>query len=300
MNKVPSISGRAKAKSSLVQFDPNRHRLKVAALDFTIEEARRIKDWPALEEAVDAKIAQQVGFVAWWKANVTGQGTRTDLSRDRGKSLPMRKAEKETGMANQRVSDLAVSLGEPDIYRERLLGIEYRAAFLSAAELSDNQRIQQSLSNEHYTPAKYIEAARKVLGGIDLDPASNDLAQETVQAGTYYTKDDDGLTKEWRGRVWLNPPYGDIVGKFIDKLSGERAAGRVSAAICVVNAHCTDTAWFQQLWDGCLCFTNHRINFTGDETRSGSTHGSVFVYFGQDREKFARLFLQFGACVVKM
>jgi hypothetical protein len=89
------------------------------------------------------------------------------------------------------------------------------------------------------------------------------------------------------------------VGKFIDKLSAERAAGRVTAAICLVNAHSTDTAWFQQLYDGCLCFTDHRIDFAGGEARDGSTHGSVFVYFGAEREKFIDVFRQFGECLVR-
>ena len=62
-------------------------------------------------------------------------------------------------------------------------------------------------NQEWYTPSEYVEAARRVMGEIDLDPASSELAQETVRASSYYTKDDDGLVSEWSGRVWLNPPY---------------------------------------------------------------------------------------------
>jgi len=163
-----------------------------------------------------------------------------------------------------------------------------------------SQLNQQSLSNEHYTPAKYIEAARTVLGGIDLDPASCEEANKTVKATEFFTKDDDGLTKEWGGRVWLNPPYGGDVGKFIDKLVSEMKAGNVDAAVILVNAHCTDTIWFQPLWEGCLCFTNHRINFTGDDERSGSTHGSVFIYFGPDESAFVKVFTQFGPVVARI
>lgn len=57
--------------------------------------------------------------------------------------------------------------------------------------------------NEWYTPAEFIEAARRVMGEIDLDPASSDIAQETVKANKYYTIDDDGLEQEWSGRVWI-------------------------------------------------------------------------------------------------
>lgn len=163
-----------------------------------------------------------------------------------------------------------------------------------------SQLIQQSLSNEHYTPAKYIEAARLVLGEIDLDPASCKKANKIVKAKEFFDEKKDGLTKEWGGRIWMNPPYGDLVGKFVEKLMSEIKAGNVDAAVVLVNAHCTDTIWFQPLWDGCLCFTNHRINFTGDDERSGSTHGSVFIYFGPDESAFVKTFTQFGPVVARI
>ena len=43
-----------------------------------------------------------------------------------------------------------------------------------------------------------------MLGEIDLDPASNDVAQKTAQAKRYFTAADGGTVKEWHGRVWLN------------------------------------------------------------------------------------------------
>lgn len=61
-------------------------------------------------------------------------------------------------------------------------------------------------SVEHYTPKAIVEAARYALGGIDLDPASCALAQETVQAACWYHPPADGLELPWEGRVFCNPP----------------------------------------------------------------------------------------------
>lgn len=160
-------------------------------------------------------------------------------------------------------------------------------------------RLVLSTENEWYTPARYLDAARVVLGGIDLDPASSPAANEAVRAATIYTSADDGLSQSWKGRVWLNPPYGDLPGKFVAKLLEEVDAGHVSAAIALVNAHCTDTGWFQPLWSHALCFTNHRIDFesAGRDKTSTSTHGSVFVYVGNEPSVFAERFAEFGAVV---
>jgi phage N-6-adenine-methyltransferase len=161
------------------------------------------------------------------------------------------------------------------------------------------QRLVASDENEWYTPARYIEHARAVLGAIDLDPASCEGANETVRAAAFFTKDDNGLEADWAGRVWLNPPYGRLAGDFTRKLLDEHAAGNVTAAIALVNAHCTDTSWFAGLWDHTLCFTDHRIDFDSGERgkTSSSTHGSVFAYLGPDSAKFADIFSAFGAVV---
>lgn len=161
----------------------------------------------------------------------------------------------------------------------------------------DSELVQQSLSNDHYTPKQYIDAARLVMGSIDLDPASCAEANRIVGAERFYTAEDDGLQKDWSGRVWLNPPYGRNVGAFVGKFVDEYGAGRIECGIILVNAHCTDTDWFQALWGGLLCFTDHRINFYGDDARSGSTHGSVFVYFGSEERKFGDTFSEFGTVV---
>lgn len=162
----------------------------------------------------------------------------------------------------------------------------------------NHQYITSSESVEWYTPAKYIEAAREVMGGIDLDPASSKQANETVKAKKYFTKEKDGLSQNWKGRLWLNPPYRKEGGPFVEKLIQGYVCGDVESAILLVNANSNDASWFWPLWDYTLCFTYGRINFyTIDKKENGPTHGSCLVYFGEDIPKFKEVFEEFGAVV---
>jgi len=158
------------------------------------------------------------------------------------------------------------------------------------------QLISASGGSEHwYTPLPHIEAARSVLGGIDLDPASSDIANRTVRAGRYYTERHDGLRQEWAGRVWMNPPYGEPAGRFVAKLAEHLDDGTVSAAVVLVSLHAMSAGWFRPLFKGILCVTSGRLKFTDEEGNAGSpTFGSVFTYFGPDGHRFAKEFAQFG------
>lgn len=168
----------------------------------------------------------------------------------------------------------------------------------------------QQMSNEWYTPAKYIEAARTVMGSIDLDPASCELANQTVKATRYYTQEDDGLSKAWYGNVWLNPPYSHpaasrqvnvnggglkgYTGYFMSKFIEEYAKGHVNQAVICVNADTTRT-WFKPLWDGIICFAHHQIQFDlPDRTQRHHFYSTVFAYFGWNEQRFIDVFSQFG------
>ncbi len=57
-----------------------------------------------------------------------------------------------------------------------------------------------------FTPEVLVDAARTIMGSIDLDPTSCDEAQDRINADEYYTSEEDGLEQSWWGNVFLNPP----------------------------------------------------------------------------------------------
>ena len=175
--------------------------------------------------------------------------------------------------------------------RQRVANLPLRAALHALG------RCHRTLqSEEFYTPGQYVEAARRVLGSIDLDPGSCPEANATVRAAKFYSREDDGLNQPWHGNVWCNPPYGGKAGQFVKKLVQEYQAGHVTSAIVLLNAYHVDVHWFQQLWDGVLCFTNHRIEFYDGQLPYA---GMVFVYLGAHPQRFAHEFAGFGPVVAR-
>lgn len=154
--------------------------------------------------------------------------------------------------------------------------------------------------DEWYTPAAFLDLVHAVMGGIDLDPATCEEAQATVQAHRYFTKEDDGLACEWNGRVFMNPPYSTpAIQKFTAKVLEEFDAGRVTEAIVLTN-NSSETRWFQSLLARCVvCFPASRLQFwrAGADV-FGARQGQAVFYLGPNRDRFAETFAAEGTVVV--
>lgn len=177
---------------------------------------------------------------------------------------------------------------------------------------------------EYFTPVEIIEAARRVMGTIDLDPASSDNANLTVKAVHIYTAKESGLAQPWHENVFMNHPFGrtekacqvpclnvnkthvchdyDFYGNaaWINYLETEFTAERVTQACCITFA-CTSEAWFQPLIKRPQCYLTPRTNYRlPDGTiKKGVSKGSVVTYFGSDVAAFAREFEPFGTIKVR-
>jgi len=141
-------------------------------------------------------------------------------------------------------------------------------------------------NNEHHvmktdiwlTPPHILES----LGHFDLDPCSP-IERPWDTADKHYTIEDDGLIQDWEGRVWMNPPYGPQMGKWMKKL-GEHGNG-----IALVFARTETKAFFNHVWPraDALFFLKGRLRFCSlqGEAQDNAGSPSVLIAFGQDNVK---------------
>lgn len=154
-----------------------------------------------------------------------------------------------------------------------------------------------TFSNEWYTPPELVDAARQAMGGIDLDVASCDEAQSWIQAKRYFTEQDDALTKQWQGRVWMNPPYkGDMILAFVRHL----ISAHLVTQYCTITNAKTKTRFGQLLLNDCnaVCFIAGKVKFippaNSGKTSSANPHASMICYRGDRIPEFCEAFNGFG------
>jgi hypothetical protein len=281
----------------LMEYDPRKTKVAMAQFRGLIKYANEIKDWKLGMKAARAMVEWQTKFVADWEKDVTpGHGGDRRKVRDRVPWLSVAQVEKETGIKKQQVSHWRNSLKNED-YWKRLIRPSHNKA------LADDEERYELMTGETewFTPAEYIEKVRRVLGKIDVDPASCKEAQRVVKAKRFYTRKDDGLKKVWKGTVFLNPPYeGKSIAAFSAKLLAEMDAGNVSAAIMLTNGY-TDSGWFHNLGrpSNALCLTLSRIKFVSPKgDKRAPTNGQCFFYYGDKRERFLSEFEDVGMLLV--
>ncbi len=154
-------------------------------------------------------------------------------------------------------------------------------------------RREKKSSDRWYTPPYIVELVVQVLGEIDLDPCADD--GKHISCKRHYTKDDDGLIKEWEGRVFMNPPYSQP-GVWMEKLQAEIKSKRVTEAIALVPA-ATDTKWLSPvLKSQPVCFWTGRIKFLSEDyqPRNSARQSHVLVYWGLRSERFREVFEPHG------
>lgn len=147
-----------------------------------------------------------------------------------------------------------------------------------------------SESSDWTTPQIIINKTIELFGKIDLDPCSNPDFPN-VPAKNHFTKQEDGLSKEWYGKVYMNPPYGSEIKNWIIYLCEQFEKENVQEAIALTPSR-TDTKWFQRMKTYHRCFIWGRLKF-GDKG-SSAPFPSMVIYLGKNLKGFIQIFSDIG------
>lgn len=125
----------------------------------------------------------------------------------------------------------------------------------------------------------------KKLGEFDLDPCTP-INPPFVHAKTNFTVIDDGLTKSWFGRIYMNPPYGKGMETWIEKLKNH------GNGIVLIFARTETKCFFNHIWydADAILFVKGRIKFYNIDGEQKGTPGapSVFIAYGKDNAEILK------------
>ena len=137
------------------------------------------------------------------------------------------------------------------------------------------------------TPPEVVARVVELFGEIDCNPCSGSTFN--VPARVHYTAEDDGLTRDWLGNVYMNPPYGRTIGQWIDKAFAELVDDRIDSIVMLLPAR-----WYRKWWrlatsnaDG-IAIIRGRLTFSG--WPAPAPFPSAVLYFGPDVPSFQRVF----------
>ena len=98
---------------------------------------------------------------------------------------------------------------------------------------------------------------------------------ENAKCKRYFTPEDDGLVQEWKGTCWMNPPYGRVIGRWIQKAFEASLGGAL--VVCLVPAR-TDTRWWHKYaMRGEIRYLRGRLRF-GNSDNSAPFPSAIVIF----------------------
>ena len=137
-----------------------------------------------------------------------------------------------------------------------------------------NKGLFTSNSGEWATPQDFFDSLNAHFGPFDLDPCAT---TENAKCPKFFAAADDGLKQPWGGRVFMNPPYGRQIGKWVEKAYQESRNGCL--VVCLLPSR-TDTRWFHDFClKGSVRFLRGRLKFGG--CKANAPFPSMVVVFSK-------------------
>ncbi len=99
---------------------------------------------------------------------------------------------------------------------------------------------------------------------------------DNAKCANYFTPEIDGLSQEWIGMCWMNPPYGRGIGAWVQK-AYESAQSNGATVVCLLPAR-VDTRWWHDFcMKGEITYIRGRLKF-GDAKDSAPFPSAVVVF----------------------
>lgn len=131
-----------------------------------------------------------------------------------------------------------------------------------------------SASDNWATPPEFFASIEKEFGKFDLDVCAS---ASNAKCKVYFTEKDDGLRQRWSGKIWMNPPYGRTIGKWMKKAYDSARSG--AFVVCLIPAR-TDTSWWHEYAArGTVRFIRGRLKFGGH--KNSAPFPSALVIFNK-------------------
>lgn len=178
---------------------------------------------------------------------------------------------------------------------QRVKNLNERIEKLQSKAAKNKEKLTRKKAQGWYAPPELIALVRQVMGEIDLDPVSHEVAQQSIQATNYYTPAQNGLSQSWFGRVWLHPPVREKTAKWTNKAIAEYESGHILSAIILVKP-AVGSKWFQKLSRLFpLCLPYEPLLFLDDQGQPQPKQGNAIFYLGQQNYQFQQVFGAIGS-----
>ena len=299
----------------LIHFDKARHELELAS---SVDEVKEIRDKAAaikayLKQAGESlKMQQMVAEIMLraerkggklllemdageWGGDRKSEGFQVDqadpLESERNKAIKQASMSESTAKRWQRVARVDDDIFEEYIATKKSDEDEITRSGILSYMKRDLSAMMSSNSEEWYTSGDIIAAVVELFVIIDLDPCSNSHESPNVPANTHYTKDDNGLGRDWFGSVYVNPPYGTKIPLWVNKAIGEIDKGSIKQCVMLLPAR-PDTKWFYALNQYDRCFMKGRVKFNNHE--NSAPFPTMLVNIGGSQARFNSVMSRFG------
>ncbi len=136
-----------------------------------------------------------------------------------------------------------------------------------------NEVLLSSRSNEWETPQDFFDRLNKAFH-FTLDPC---CTHDNAKCEKHYTKNEDGLIQDWSKEiVFMNPPYGRQIGKWIKKAYEESKKG--ATIVCLIPSRTDTNYWHDYCMKGDIYFIRGRLHFNNADRAPFPS--AVVVFWG--------------------